>query len=362
MSGHMTMTSRGSSVGSSASRCRIASRSTSTWRARPWQAWIWRLRSPGASSGRAGSSAASGARSSRTSAWMRASSVSVSCSTGWWWSCASSPITSCSSRESWPQEASSGLAGRALVGSAARRTTGPWPRIRSHRAGDGWSRNRWTSRCAASARSTASRPAGSRVRPNSERRAGRSTTAGSSRRRAQAAVMRAAGPGSGTPGRGAATARPASPRPRPPPTPPASPGGGAHSASNRSARWRTVANRRGPPACVESGTSHGSPRFSPTMRSSGHTARSGSHGSASGSIPVAAATTSVASRHGEGKSTFAHTPSPRPGRAPRPADEPLAQPPLHPARGDAHDLARERIRQRVGEQFAQGRDETVGPL
>ncbi len=61
MSGHMTMTSRGSSVGSSSSACRIASRSTSTWRARPWQAWTWMLRScgPGAGSG-------SGRRSSRT--------------------------------------------------------------------------------------------------------------------------------------------------------------------------------------------------------------------------------------------------------------------------------------------------------
>ena len=47
MSGHITITSRGSSVGSSASRCRIASRSTSTWRARPWQAWtrmLWSSR------------------------------------------------------------------------------------------------------------------------------------------------------------------------------------------------------------------------------------------------------------------------------------------------------------------------------
>ena len=71
MSGHMTITSRGSSVGSSASRCRIASRSTSTWRARPWQAWTSTLRSSGASSGRSSAAPGSGApgraRSSRTS-------------------------------------------------------------------------------------------------------------------------------------------------------------------------------------------------------------------------------------------------------------------------------------------------------
>ena len=56
MSGHITITSRGSSVGSSASRCRTASRTTSTWRARPWQEWTRRLSSSSASSGR-GSSA-----------------------------------------------------------------------------------------------------------------------------------------------------------------------------------------------------------------------------------------------------------------------------------------------------------------
>ncbi len=45
MSGHITITSRGCSVSSSSSRWRIASRRTSTWRARPWQEWIWMLRS-----------------------------------------------------------------------------------------------------------------------------------------------------------------------------------------------------------------------------------------------------------------------------------------------------------------------------
>ena len=53
MSGHITITSRGSSVGSASSACRIASWRTSTWRARPWQAWTATLRSPGSSSGRA---------------------------------------------------------------------------------------------------------------------------------------------------------------------------------------------------------------------------------------------------------------------------------------------------------------------
>ncbi len=85
MSGHMTMTSRGSRLGSSCSMCRIASRATSTCRARPWQACTCTLRSPGSSSGRRssmpGSGAPSAARSARTSAWIRASSVSPRCST-----------------------------------------------------------------------------------------------------------------------------------------------------------------------------------------------------------------------------------------------------------------------------------------
>ena len=60
MSGHITITSRGSSVSSSASRWRIASRNTSTWRARPWQEWIWMLRSVG-SNGRGRRAAGVGA-------------------------------------------------------------------------------------------------------------------------------------------------------------------------------------------------------------------------------------------------------------------------------------------------------------
>ncbi len=87
MSGHITITSRASRVGSSASMWRIASRSTSTWRERPWQACTCRLRSPGSSSGRRsgspGSGAPGGGRSARTSACSRPSSVSAGASSGW---------------------------------------------------------------------------------------------------------------------------------------------------------------------------------------------------------------------------------------------------------------------------------------
>ena len=188
MSGHITTTSRGSSVGSAASRCRIASRTTSTWRARPWQAWTWMLASvsPGSSG-----------RSSRTAAWTRASSVPDRCSTGCSCDAASGPITSCSSRESCPQEASSRFSGSRAVSSSARRVTrGARAAIFSHSAGDGCRRNRWTSRCSASARRTCSWPAGSRVSPNSENRSGSSASPGSARSRAQALSPRAAGSGS----------------------------------------------------------------------------------------------------------------------------------------------------------------------
>ena len=85
MSGHITMTSRGSSVGSSASRCRIASRSTSTWRARPWQAWTCDAAVAAGASGRI--AAAGGGRSARTSAWQAARAASrPRVLDGWWWS------------------------------------------------------------------------------------------------------------------------------------------------------------------------------------------------------------------------------------------------------------------------------------
>ena len=60
-SGHITRMSRGSRVGSSARACRIASRTTSTWRPRPWQAWISRLRSAGSSGTRSSGRPPSGA-------------------------------------------------------------------------------------------------------------------------------------------------------------------------------------------------------------------------------------------------------------------------------------------------------------
>ena len=62
---------------------------------------------------------------------------------------------------------------------------------------------------------------------------------------------------------------------------------------------------------------HGSSMHSSTTSSNGHTARSGRHRSLSGAIPDATASASSTSFRGNGNSTFAHTPSLRPGVAPR---------------------------------------------
>ena len=113
MSGHMTRTSRGSSVGSSARRPRTQSRSTSTWRARPWQAWTCTLRSPAARG-----SGASGGASSRTWRWRRPRSVVAGSSTAWCSDGVAGPSSSCSSRTSRPHEASSGCRGTVSVASS----------------------------------------------------------------------------------------------------------------------------------------------------------------------------------------------------------------------------------------------------
>src|SRR4051794_25698205 len=87
--------------------------------------------------------------------------------------------------------------------------------------------------------------------------------------------------------------------------------------------WRTPAKRRACPSVprwAARAPSHGSCSAASTTSRSGHTIRSGSHASSSGSIPAAVATASWTMRRGEGKSTFAHTPSARPGLAPSTAD------------------------------------------
>ena len=262
MSGHITITSRGSSVGSSASRCRIASRSTSTWRARPWQAWTWMLRSSPSSSrssSRPGSGGPGGGRSSRTSAWMRASSVRGrgAASGGGGRASAGGRATSCSSRDvlapRGEQPVARQLARRVL--GAPRDAAAP-AATRSHSAGDGCSRNRWTSRAAASA-SQHLQPPGRQPR-EAEHATGAPAASTSSGSRAQARARRLdplrrvglAGAGAQPPpqlrlpARVGGSSRRSRRRPRRPPRRGPSPGAGARSgrtAPRCGARSRTAA-------------------------------------------------------------------------------------------------------------------------
>ena len=197
-----------------------------------------------------------------------------------------------------------------------------------------------TSRPTASARSTLRCPAGSRVSPKSDkprRQIDEPWLLPQPRTRTLNPLRRIRNP---------------DPRPQPPPQlrlpdpisrqtrPSPSPSSRAHARtisgrcsayrSNSSARCRTVLNRRArragsatsppPPRCAARLANHGSPRHPSTTSSRAQTARSGNHGSASASIPDAVATASPTSLRGDGKSTFAHTPSPRPSPAPSRSD------------------------------------------
>ena len=294
------------------------------------------------------------------------------------------PSTSCISRESCPHEASSRFAGSAAVGSSRRlMTRAPLSATRSHNAGDGCSMKTCTSRPTASARSTLRCPAGSRVSPKSDNRAGRSTSPGSSRNRAHAPSTRSAG--SGTPIRArsrrqsSACQTPSTGSARPSPSP-SSPRAQARTISGRcsayrsnsSARCRTVLNRRArragsaasppPPRCAAKLRSHGSPRHPSTTSSKAQTARSGNHGSASASIPDAVATASPTSLRGDGKSTFAHTPSPRPSPAPSRSDIRCASHRSMPRVGTATTSGANGSGNGVGQQRAKRLDQSVGPL
>ena len=169
-SGHMTRTSRGSSVGSAASRPRTTSRSTSTWRVRPWQECTCTLRSAGSSGGGLVCTA-----SPARSACSRPSSVGGYGGRSWRTSCASGR-TCCSSRTSRDRLTSRGFSSRSAVVSSARRTARGPAATASHSAGEAWCSHRWTSRRSASAASTCSRARESRLVPKTLIRSGRSSS------------------------------------------------------------------------------------------------------------------------------------------------------------------------------------------
>ena len=188
----MTRMSRGSKVGSAWSIPSSTSRSTSTCRAVPWQACTRTLRSSAAS--RRPSAATLLLRRSSCS---QPSSVSGVAGEGRWRSVAAAAARdNCSSRLSRPRVASRGWSATWWLVSAARSpAVVPAAARRAHSTSLGWGSQRCTSRCSARPESSSTSVTGSRVCPNSERRAGRSSDSGRSRSRARVSAWRTFGGG-----------------------------------------------------------------------------------------------------------------------------------------------------------------------
>ena len=171
MSGHMTRMSRGSSVGSSASRPSKTSRRTSIWRAGPWQLCTWTERSLGC--------AAFGLRAAPR--WRRCRTAASRAACRVW------------SRRRGTRRSAGPAAGRAGVRegrgrgwpAAGGRRRGGWCRRGGgsgrgrrrgicHRSSLGCGSHRCRSWWVASASSSSISVLGSRVCPNSDSRSGRS--------------------------------------------------------------------------------------------------------------------------------------------------------------------------------------------
>ena len=324
MSGTITRMSRGSSVGSSWSSPTSTSRSTSTWRAAPWQACT----------------CTESSRAVRPDALVRGrrvvgAEVVLRASRG---ACPGpaagrprllgrSPSVRRSSRASRPSEPSSGWS--TTAGGGVERRAAPGPRGRPGRARP---RGRWTPAAARGGR-RAARPARSGGTPRSPAaacaRTGTAATAGRGRRRPRAAAPRSrrgVRPGRARRRRraAAATGRPASAgrrrarRRRRPSGGPRATRRAAADAGRR--RTRTVRRAGGPrrsggPTARRTGrrrrggvvrsSKPGAPITSSMTSSSGHASRSGLHGSS------ASRSSSIdTSEWGVTKSTPAQTPSP----------------------------------------------------
>ena len=288
------------------------------------------------------------------------------------------PSTSCISRASRPHDSSRGLRGAAAVGSSRReqrRDAGPtWPASRSHSAGDGWSRKRWTSRPAADGVEDVeiARRAGGSGRTGTVGAAGRAAPAPpavAGRRRA------AARPGSAArcvPA-AVATARPAR-RPRPSAAVAGGPAlqhlGSVHGVAVEEVghvpdarealrllhglRVADVLGQRRQPRLVEVLLDHLHQRPDRTLRAARDRPRD--------RCPTARASALFTSVPGNGKSMLAHTPSCAPSRAPEVRRQSLGQPALDAPRRHRDDLGGHRIVERLGHQVAQHRHQGVGPV
>ena len=201
MSGHITRMSRGSRVGSSASRPTSTSRSTSTWRAAPWHACTCTDRSPSRRA-RASRLAAPGSVLARRSCCSQPSSVSAWSPSGG--SGAAPPPVEpvettdsvrCSSRASRPSDPRSGCRTSSPARSSSR-GTGPdaaRPARSSHREPETCGSHRCTSRSSPSAPSSSTSVTGRRVCPKSDSRGGRSRPSPPLRSRSSVSVWRTSG-------------------------------------------------------------------------------------------------------------------------------------------------------------------------
>ncbi len=194
--------SRGSRVGSSWSSPTSTSRSTSTWRAGPWQACTCTLRSSSASA-RPESSTGVGAWLARMSACRcpsRSSPAGTAPSEGASTAPGRTANERCSSRASRPSEASRGCPAYVEERSSSR-GTGPsvlGPARSAQSAAEACGSQRWTSRCSPSAPSSSTSVAGSRVWPNRESRPGRSSPVPPAASAASVCSWRTSGGGSPT--------------------------------------------------------------------------------------------------------------------------------------------------------------------
>ena len=321
-------------------------------------------------------------RSARTSAWRRASSVPAPCATGWWWStCSPAPEHELQLARVLAPGGEQPVARRASRSGPSARRDDRRRALRDLLPQRGRGVQQEEVDVAAARRARAARrggPAGSRVRPNSESRAGQ-VDERRARRAAARTRARAARPGSGSPIRArsrrhssACQRRVGGHRRRPSPRRP-----GAHhlrpvqrvaveqlgevaDASRSGARaGRVVAA----PRCAASAAQ---PRLaaahSSTTSSSGHTARSGSHGSRPGRSP----TPSRPRRRPAGAATGSRRSRRRrrrgPACAPRPADSRCVSQRSIPRVGTATTSGANGSAQRVGEQRAERLDEAVGPF
>ena len=311
----------------------MASRTTSAWRARPWQAWTWTERSVGVEQ-RPGV-AAGGASSSRMAAWRRCSSVGgLGGGRGWW-----------TSRDRDRRRPASAEHHLHLVAVAApgpqqrvvqrRRSRRRRPSVRRRRVqredvhvAVGGQRpqhvevaGREAGQAEQATAGRAGRRAPGRRRGRRSPSAARSAGLGCADRgaepppqlglparvvgegRAVAVDVVAGGPGQDHRRAGARRSGRTGRR-----------GGGRRRSGGRASRRRRRRRRGGRRAR----RSHGSPRLASTTSSSGHASRSGRHGSVVGVDPGDGGQRRPGrAARGTGTARLAQTPSARPGEVPR---------------------------------------------